>query len=815
MSDWQEVTRAAPCIVCGKPDWCGRTVDGSAIRCMRSDEPPPGYRRHKTNPDDGGTTFLRNDQPRATANKRTEGEKPAQTQFDSSDAAVGAMERTLGKASAKWTYRDADGEPVGMVIRWDLRNGGKDIRPIARIGSGWQIKAMPGPRPLYCLPDLRNADLVFVTEGEPAADALRKLGLVATTSSGGSRAASKTDWSPLGDKRVVILPDNDRDGERYRDDVFRLLNKLEPRPVIKTIALPDLPAKGDSVQFVEARRKSGRSDDETRAELLKMVNDTEVEDEDSPGAMAWKPFPVELLPTVIRDLAVEGGRAIGIDPALVAVPALVTCGTALGMTAQLRCTNEWKAPPILWGAAIARSGCRKSPAFRLATQILQDVEDEAQEEHRRAKRKHAEDMARWKAAVEEWERGGRKGDRPKEPPEPIESRHVISDVTVEVVAQILQKQPRGVVVLRDEVSGFFHDLNKYRNGKGGDAQNWIELWHGRVLSVDRVSKPRIRVSGAAVSVLGTVQPRTLRRLMTPELLESGFLSRWLFVMPPSGKRQRPTDVDSGVRECYEKAVRALLDLELRRNKRGRAWPREIPFSKEAESAWWRFFDRHAVRQDAALDEVTEAGLVKLEEIALRLALIFWAVRKASKEIPVGSNSIDVESMRNATDLVDWFAYEHERILEALRVVPDRYDEVDVSKQKAALIEFIRGEGGSVTTRMVIRGRLKRVYKNSAAAKAALEELVDTGVAKVKDIKSGPRGGGSQVRYSLLDNATESGNGDTTSQTGESDDTTPADDPKNKVVSPVTAVTEDRELTKDRDPTEPKAEVDDDDDSEEV
>lgn len=32
---WRRVTRNEPCPICGKPDWCGVSIDGAAARCMR------------------------------------------------------------------------------------------------------------------------------------------------------------------------------------------------------------------------------------------------------------------------------------------------------------------------------------------------------------------------------------------------------------------------------------------------------------------------------------------------------------------------------------------------------------------------------------------------------------------------------------------------------------------------------------------------------------------------------------------------------------------------------------------------------------
>jgi putative DNA primase/helicase len=98
---------------------------------------------------------------------RTNG-KPRQT-YRTAAAAVKAMETHRGKRSGWWTYRNAAGVPVGVVVRWD-RADGKDIRPVARHADGWRIGAMPDPRPLYGLPDLAAAPRVVICEGEKAAE---------------------------------------------------------------------------------------------------------------------------------------------------------------------------------------------------------------------------------------------------------------------------------------------------------------------------------------------------------------------------------------------------------------------------------------------------------------------------------------------------------------------------------------------------------------------------------------------------------------------------------------------------------------------
>lgn len=201
-------------------------------------------------------------------------DKPTGPTFPTSQAAIESLEARRGRRSAEWTYRDTNCEPICMVLRWDLDEGKKDIRPVSKRDDRWVIEAMPEPRTLYRLPELLEEDLVFVCEGEKAADAVRGLGLTATTASGGSGSASKTDWSPLAGKTVVLLPDNDLPGQKYVDWPARHLPTLNPPATIKIVTLPNLPDKGDAVDWIDSR--DSQSDDELREALLKMVEQAPV-----------------------------------------------------------------------------------------------------------------------------------------------------------------------------------------------------------------------------------------------------------------------------------------------------------------------------------------------------------------------------------------------------------------------------------------------------------------------------------------------------------------------------------------------------------
>ncbi len=88
-------------------------------------------------------------------NRRHDNGKPAGKSFATPTEAVAELERRHGPRSNQWTYDDVQGQPAGVMVRWDLTAGGKDFRPVSRHGDKWFIGGMPEPRPLYRLRNWR------------------------------------------------------------------------------------------------------------------------------------------------------------------------------------------------------------------------------------------------------------------------------------------------------------------------------------------------------------------------------------------------------------------------------------------------------------------------------------------------------------------------------------------------------------------------------------------------------------------------------------------------------------------------------------
>ena len=159
------------------------------------------------------------------------------------------------KPDSQVTYQKEDGSEAGLVVRWNLSGARKTFGQLTKLDDGWICEGMPEPRPLLNLPAVIKAETVYVTEGEKAAVELLKIGVVPTTPSQGAKSPQLSDWSRLNGKCVVILPDNDKDGDLFAVRVLQLIREQSPEATVEVKLLkdlwPDIPDKGDAFDWLQ------------------------------------------------------------------------------------------------------------------------------------------------------------------------------------------------------------------------------------------------------------------------------------------------------------------------------------------------------------------------------------------------------------------------------------------------------------------------------------------------------------------------------------------------------------------------------------
>lgn len=657
--------------------------------------------------------FNRDVSAKPQSSQRSEGFRRQSKSFETAEAAIQSLELKRGKCSGKWAYHSADGELVGMVLRWD-REGGKDIMPLSKIGGQWQFKAMPSPRPLYRLPELAKAGTVFITEGEKAADAAVSIGLNATTSAGGSKAAKQTDWSPLAGRDVVVVPDNDVPGAQYAETVADMLHAFAKPATVRIVDLkadwPELPDAGDLADWCD--HHDAVEPETLRERIEALAVQAEVLEPLAIPSRTTKfiPFPVDQLPPVLARFVSEGAQAIGCDPSYIALPLLVSLGAMVGDTRRLKLKESWMVPPIIWAANVGRSGTSKSPALDVVLDLLRDVEKSVRREI-------------------------------SDPVDAEKFRIIVGDSTVEALASIFADNSRGLLGIYDELGALLGSFDRYKGSKaGGDVQQFLSMFGARNLRVDRKGgeKKTIFVERAALSIFGNIPPKTLRQFIGVEHKDNGLLQRFLFANPPFKPKQwTDATISKDATKVVFDVMLALSRLEWETNAEDEKVPLVIAMTDDATEQFSEFFNEHNKSQ-AKLDESLGAAFSKLEEYPARLALIIHLCRSVSGE-SVDPLMLDSQSIEAGINLTRWFANETCRVYAIL--------ERDKAEDEVAeLVEWITQQGGRITARDLQTNH--RRYRSPGDAEAVLEGLVKSGYGVWESVAPTSKGGRPTMRFCL-------------------------------------------------------------------
>jgi predicted DNA-binding transcriptional regulator AlpA len=422
------------------------------------------------------------------------------------------------------------------------------------------------------------------------------------------------------------------------------------------------------------------------------------------GAM---PFPLAAFPDPLRAFATEAAAAIGCPVDLVALPMLAAAATAIGTSHVIEAKPGWREGARIFAAVVSPPGAGKSPA-------LSAVFDPFRRLEMRFRRKADQ---------------GEGADDPEQDRPPAR-RLIVSDATVEALIPLLQQNPRGMVLLVDELSGWRASFNRYRGGRGNDRQIFLSIFSGDPVTIDRKSSGTLVVPDPLLNVFGTIQPDLLPTLADKGGRADGFLDRILFSFPEpvADRRWSEQAVSDSAAVAWDRVIDRLAAMTMEPDPDGGPdRPRVLRFSPEAKEAWVAWYNIHTAESaDPNLGESLRGAWSKLEIYALRLTLIAHLLRVVCDECRGGD--VDAESVRRAVLLVGYFKA-HARRVHA------RLTEQPADRRVEQARRWIEAQGGRATARDLQRKNVAGVRKASEA-RALLAELVDRGLGRIEPRRAG-------------------------------------------------------------------------------
>ncbi|MFS8051603.1 DUF3987 domain-containing protein [Rhizobium sp. BR 317] len=353
------------------------------------------------------------------------------------------------------------------------------------------------------------------------------------------------------------------------------------------------------------------------------------------------PLPDGLLPSAIEDFARSQAEIMGVDPGGLAAAALAVCAAAIpdSITLKVKRFDDWQESARIWVALIGNPSAKKSPIINAASRPLRTLDDELV-------RKYLEEKRKYDALTK---------DGKAETSAPRQVRLRIEDVTVEAAQEILRDSSNGVLLVRDELSGWFGSMEKYGSGKGAAADRsfWLQAFNGGGYSVNRVGRGVVAIDNLSVSMLGGIQPEPIRKIAT-EAADDGLLQRLFpIVLGPSS-----VGVDappSAAVAAYSGLVQRLHTLQ--RPLLGGMSEAPLKFDTGGQVLRQDLSEKHHEMQTSweIINKKLAAHIGKYDGLFARLCVVFHCIESTS---PRPASVIPFDTANRVADFLHEFLFPH-------------------------------------------------------------------------------------------------------------------------------------------------------------
>jgi hypothetical protein len=450
------------------------------------------------------------------------------------------------------------------------------------------------------------------------------------------------------------------------------------------------------------------------------------------GGALPSPLDADALPAGWGDWIAKEAACRGCPQDYLAAALIGAASAWIGNSRHVAVNEAWCEPPHLWFALIGAPSTGKTPALKPITEACRTIERESEPEWQVAMGEYTKLAEAARALEEQWHadvRVAAKSGHPTPgrplganvPPEPPRPRLVAMDATTEELQRLLAGQPRGLLFVRDELTGWFGNHDRY-GGNGGDRAFFLEAWNGGAYTVDRVKHrgQPLRILRTSVGIFGGMQPDRLREALAGA--DDGLAARFVYIWPdPPPISKLVGEPDEAMRDRYNQlvgAARRLHALPTCVDAAGDPAPDRLRLDLSARA----LFDE--LRQEAMHRARFSRGLAggwhgKTPGRALRLAIVFellaWSARLGPEP-----RRISADAMTRAAGYLDYLAAMFDRTTAGLAISRDEAD-------AAALARYI------LSTRLTVLNE-RELYqlpgwswlRGSARRASALRVLTDAG-----------------------------------------------------------------------------------------
>jgi putative DNA primase/helicase len=682
---------------------------------------------------------------------------------------------------AHYDYTDEVGKLLFQAVRFEPKEF-RQRRPDGNGGWIWNTRGVT--LVLYRLPELmkRIGEMVFICEGEKDADSLTRLGLLATCNPMGAGKWRPCYSEALRGRPVALLPDNDAPGRKHAaaiaGDLLRVGCQVRIVEVPAGKDITEWLSQGGTVEHLQALVSARQplmaealaawlaqwetaGEEARRPAREDVTNDWPKPEPIQGGLPPVQTLSEEVLPASFRPLVRDIAERMQV-PMDYPAAALVLClAGAVNRRAVIQpkaSDSNWVVVPNLWGGIIAPPGFMKSPVIQAATRALNQIQTDWRHEHEEAQYQYARAKEEFELRCTAWreqykssaKKGGAAPERPQDgPEEPKLNRLIVNDATFEALHETMNENPAGILVVRDELTGWLAMLDK--PGREGERAFCLQAWNGDTgHTIDRIGRGTIHVEACCMSMLGGIQPGRLRSYLVDALEDGpandGLIQRFqMLVWPDTPTEWEYIDraPDAASEQQVTRVFHKLVALDSKKTVR-------FCFSPDAQALFVEWLSElEANIRGNELHPALISHLSKYRKLMPALGLLFELADRAGSvgfdgsSLAQNENFVSLEHARQAAAWCDYLDSHARRVyscvvtpqLRAARELADK-----IRKRKV-------GADGFFSCRDVyLKGWAG--LDSPEGAKQAAELLEDAGWIRDVSDRPGPAGGRPSAKYEI-------------------------------------------------------------------
>jgi hypothetical protein len=326
-------------------------------------------------------------------------------------------------------------------------------------------------------------------------------------------------------------------------------------------------------------------------------------------------FPIEVFPQPIQTYILECASTLNSNVDYMGCAMLWLISLCIGNCLKIEVKKGWMETASIWMAVVGKAGIGKTPSI---SNIIFPLE----KQNNREISKYIKEYEKY----EYYESLTAK--EKKEHPEahkPVKKQFIANDITLEALVSLHQENDNAVGVFKDELAGWFKDMNKYK--QGSDLEFWLSTWSGKSVNLNRITRAGSFVSSPMIPILGGIQPSIFNSFYTEENKDNGFMDRMLLSYPDlEVEKYNETEMEWNTIQWFHDTVvsfyETIKNKMLVRDKDGQIEPHIIKFNKESKKEWIRIFNEITdIQNSDSENEYMKSMLPKQKSYIPRFALM--------------------------------------------------------------------------------------------------------------------------------------------------------------------------------------------------